>query len=183
MHLPQIRDHMLDDETISELKVLENPKLPQFVNKALKEAEFLDDLLENAVSQDWLLRWGISTVLVQVSKKRPELLKEAIPLLTSRLSDESNRMARNNIAQTLLHLSKRIPDDIIEQGAAEELLRHLKKGEDHELYDAIKVLEYIAPINPGLVKGHLDDLAKIATDFDNPVIKGEAERAIKNIKI
>ncbi len=48
---------MLDSEMISELKVLENPKLSSIVKQALEDEQFLNDLLENSDSEDWLLRY------------------------------------------------------------------------------------------------------------------------------
>jgi len=172
---------MLDKETISELKILENPKFPYYITKALEDNEFLEDIVKSLEAQDWVLRWGASRVLVQVSKRKPELLKDYIPILLSQL-DEKKRNVRNNIAQTLLHLSKGIPEDFIKTGAVEKCLNDLRKGDDFEKYDAIKMLEYLTPAEPEVVKEHLKELEKIAGEYDNPVVRGEAERAMKVLK-
>lgn len=173
---------MLDNETISELKVLENPKLSHIVKRALDEDEFLNALLENAGSDDWLLRWGISTILVQVSKRKPALLKGSIPIIQSRLSNENKRMVRDNIAQSLLHLSKGIPEDFISNGSAQNFLAFLGSGEDHERFDAIQVMGNIVGIEPEFVKTHLDDIDASVCGIDNPVVKGHAERVLAGIR-
>ena len=116
---------MLDNETISELKVLENPKFRNYVNMALEDGDFLKALLENMGNSDMLLRWGISTVIVQVSKRKPELLGDAIPFLLTRLENEDNRMVRNNVSQVLLHLSRWIPDIFVSHGAHEVMISFL----------------------------------------------------------
>lgn len=172
---------MLDEETISELKILENPKFPYYITKALEDRAFLEDIVKNLTAQDWVLRWGVSRVLVQVSKRKPELLKEYIPTLLSALN-EKKRNVHNNIAQTLLHLSKGIPEDLIKTEAVERCLNALKEGDDFEKYDALKMLEYLTPVDPFIVKSHLKELQKIANDYDNPVVKGEAERVMKALK-
>ena len=172
---------MLDKETISELKILENPKFPYYITKALEDKEFLDDVVKSLDEQDWVLRWGASRVLVQVSKRKPELLIEHIPVLLSKLN-EKKRNVRNNIAQTLLHLSRGIPEDFIKTDAVEKCLRDLREGDDFEKYDAIKMLEYITPVKPEVVKKHLKELEKIAGEYDNPVVRGEAERVMKALR-
>ena len=71
----------LDAETIAGLKVLENPKFSLHVKKALEDKDFLAVILGNLSMDDWLLRWGISRILVQICKRKPERMKDSIPSL------------------------------------------------------------------------------------------------------
>ena len=173
---------MLDNDTISELQVLENPKFSRYVKLALEDEEFLRSLISGVESEDWLLRWGISTVVVQVSKRKPELLKEDIPLLISRVLYEDHRMVRDNIAQSLLHLSHFIPKDFVAHDAAPAFIQYLKKGEDHERFDAIQLMGNIVSVAPEFVKGHLSLIQHAADDIDNPLVKHQAERVFNSIR-
>jgi len=173
---------MLDEETISELKVLENPKLSRYVNRALEEREFLDALIEQAEGEDWPLRWGVSTILVQVSKRKPALLKDTIPFFMGRILNEDKRMVRDNISQSLLHLSNFAPEDFVRHDAPRAFVQFLVNGEDHERYDAVKVMEYIVKSAPEFVTEHIHEIEHATQGIDNPVVKGEAERALKVIK-
>ncbi len=173
---------MLDDETKNELKVLENPKLPNYIKMALEDATYLNDLLDDAASEDWLLRWGISTVLVQVSKRNPESLRSSLPFLIERHGKENKKMILNNISQVLLHLSNRIPKEFLEAGGEHVFIQNLKTGEDHERFDAIRVLENLVPHKPDLVKDHISDIENVARELDNPVVGAEAQRVVKSLR-
>lgn len=173
---------MLDNETMNELKILENPKLPNYIKMALEDEKYLGDLLDNAASEDWLLRWGISTVLVQVSKRSPESLRSSLPFLVGRHGEEQKKMILNNISQILLHLSNQIPQEFIEAGGEHIFIHNLRNGEDHERFDAIKVLENLVPHRPDLVKDHISDIENIARELDNPVVGAEAQRVVKSMR-
>jgi len=168
----------LDPEIIAVLKVLDDTKYSRYVRKALENKDFLTVIIEYSSMEDWALRWGISRILVQVCIRKPELMKDSIPLLVSRLAVEDKRMIRDNIMQSLVHLSKSIPDDFVGKGAVEPFLKYLRKGEDHERFDAITVMKNIARTDPEVVKGQIVNIEKIATEIDNPVVTGEAERTL-----
>jgi len=133
------------------------------------------------VGGNTLLRWGISTILVQVSKRKPELLKETIPLFISRFLYEDKRMVRDNISQSLLHMSGSIPEDFVRHNAAPAFVQYLKKGEDHERFDAVKVMENIVRSDAAFVKDHLSLVEGSAQGIDNPLVKGKIERSISSI--
>ena len=173
---------MLDAETISELKVLENPKLSRYVKLALEDPDFLTSLIGNAESEDWLLRWGISTVMVQVCKRRAELMKEHIPLLLARLLVEDHRMVRDNVSQSLLHLSNFIPGEFVAHDAPPAFVQFLKRGEDHERFDAIQIMENIVTTAPEFVQDHISMIQHAANDIDNPLVKHQAARAFGTIR-
>jgi hypothetical protein len=173
---------MLDADTVSELKVLENPKFNGFVKRAREDREFLDALLAHAESDDWLLRWGISNVIVQVSKRSPELLRETIPLLLSRLLYEDRHMVNDNFAQTLVHLSRFIPEDFVRQGAHTAFVQYLKPGEDHKTFDGLRVLENISHIRGDFVRSHIPTLEKLVMETENPLIEAETIRVLGRLR-
>lgn len=173
---------VLDSVTRAELQVLENPKSSQYINKALEDKDFLAVILGNLSTDDWLLRWGITRILVHICKRKPELMKESIPYLVSRLPVEKKRMVRDNIRQSLVHLSKGIPDDFVGKGAVDPFLKLMGNGEDHEQFDAITVIKNIAQTDREVVKGQIITIKKIANEIDNPVVRGEAERALAFLK-
>ena len=173
---------MLDEETISELKVLDNPKFTGFVKRARNDREFLDAILASSDSEDWPLRWGVSTVLVQVSKRSPELLKDSIPLFLSRLLYENKHMVKDNFSQSLMHLSRFIPEDFVRHKAHTAFVQYLKMGDDHKRFDAIKIMENIASVDGDFVRAHLPLIENIINDTDNPLIQAETERVLGRIR-
>ena len=173
---------MLDENTISELKVLENPKINGYVKKALEDREFLDAILASSDSEDWPLRWGVSTVLVQVSKRSPELLKDSIPLLLSRMLYENKQMVKDNISQALMHLSRFVPEDFVHHKAHAAFVQYLKKGDDHKRFDATRIMENVAATDGEFVRDHLSLIEDIITDTDNPLIQAETQRVLGRIR-
>ena len=127
-------------------------------------------------------RWGISGIFVQVCKRKTELMKDSIPYLVSRLPVEKKRMVRDNIRQSLVHLSKGIPDDFVGKGAVDPFLMLMGNGDHNEQFDAITVMKNIARTDPEGVKKQIDTIEKIANEIDNPVVEGEARRTLASLR-
>ena len=90
-------------------------------------------------------------------------------------------MVRDNMGQLLLHLSRYLPGDLMVHDVPAAFAWSLENGEDHERYDAIRVMENLARIDPGLVARYLPLIRRGVEGIDNPVVREQAERSMESM--